>query len=260
MRNISKASFYVSYYQAAQKLNENERLAFYDTILNYIFKGVEPKELAFNVDLIFTTIKPFIDADLSRKIGGAPLGNSNAKKQPKNNLENNLENNPKNNLKTNNDNVNVNDNGNVKENESVDSSFLTPKNIYKLLSGYGYEFGETVFNKIILGVSRFDDPESAIIDRLNYIESKYTGKTQDEKNGLFFKSLDWDTIPKTEKPKEQKPKKDIFKNAPKKCTFCGSSLMKYKGSGLVVCPSCTETGVKTFWELDSNDVWKCNRN
>ena len=69
-----------------------------------IFEGVEPGDLPFTVDLLFTTVRPFIDADIKRKRGGAPLGNSNATKQPKNNLENNIQNN----LKTNKVEVEVN--------------------------------------------------------------------------------------------------------------------------------------------------------
>ena len=129
--DISKINHYRSYYEVAKKLKDPmERLALYDAIDAYAFDGIEPENLPFVVDLVFTQIRVHIDADLGRKRGGAPIGNQNAKKQPENNLKttsgttkNNLENNPKTTVvseKTNNDNVNVNDN--VNENEDEDGN------------------------------------------------------------------------------------------------------------------------------------------
>lgn len=101
---IQKAAQYRSFYETAKKIKDAEsRLAFYDALDAYRFEGIEPENLPFAADLAFTAIKPFIDADVNRKNGGAPKGNSNAKKQhenngdkigdnkPQNNVENNLE-------------------------------------------------------------------------------------------------------------------------------------------------------------------------
>ena len=93
---IQKAAQYRSFYETAKKIKDAEsRLAFYDALDAYRFEGVEPENLPFAADLAFTAIKPFIDADVNRKNGGAPKGNSNAKKQHENNSENNQENNLK---------------------------------------------------------------------------------------------------------------------------------------------------------------------
>ena len=109
---IQKAAQYRSFYETAKKIKDPEsRLAFYDALDAYRFEGIEPDNLPFAADLAFTAIKPFIDADVNRKNGGAPKGNSNAKKQPENGdkigdkigdnkPQNNGENNPENNLET----------------------------------------------------------------------------------------------------------------------------------------------------------------
>ena len=93
--DVSKINHYRSYYEVAKKLtNPEERLAFYDAIEAYAFDGVEPENLPFVVDLVFTQIRTNIDADLGRRRGGSPAGNQNAKKvrSEKNNPENNPEN------------------------------------------------------------------------------------------------------------------------------------------------------------------------
>jgi hypothetical protein len=89
--SISKAGIYRSYYEAALKLaTDKDRLSFYSGLFEYIFDGEIKTKLTHEADLVLTAILPNIDADIRRKNGGAPAGNSNAKKQPKNNLENNL--------------------------------------------------------------------------------------------------------------------------------------------------------------------------
>ena len=136
-QTITKAAHYRSFYDIAKKIkNPDARLAFYEALDAYRFDGVEMQDLPYEVELVFTAIKPLLDADSDRKNGGAPAGNSNAsKKQPENNgkttakqpktTAETTENNGKNNQKqpeitvvfeeTNN--VNDNENDNVKENE-----------------------------------------------------------------------------------------------------------------------------------------------
>lgn len=92
---ISKACHYRSFYEAAKSMeNPEERLAFYDAIDAYRFEGIYPENLPPVAKVAFILVKPNIDADISNKQGGAPIGNSNArKKQPENNpktTENNL--------------------------------------------------------------------------------------------------------------------------------------------------------------------------
>ena len=137
---IQKAAQYRSFYETAKKIKDAEsRLAFYDALDAYRFEGIEPENLPFAADLAFTAIKPFIDADVNRKNGGAPKGNTNAKKQHIETVENNSENKPENNLettqkqrvvfkKTNNEDVeedveeDVKDNGEGEEKENLETA------------------------------------------------------------------------------------------------------------------------------------------
>lgn len=99
--------FYSSYYDAISELPEDEQGLIYKAIIDYAIAKKEPHNLTPACRMCFKLIKPTIDAALSRydasvengKRGGAPKGNSNAQKQPKNNLETTQEQ-PKNNLET----------------------------------------------------------------------------------------------------------------------------------------------------------------
>lgn len=89
MRDISKASFYKSWYECANNLQNEDRLKFYDIIFKYYFEGTEPEEnTSFMLKNLFLVVKANIDADIKRRAGGAPKGNKNAikEKQLKNNL------------------------------------------------------------------------------------------------------------------------------------------------------------------------------
>ena len=78
---VYKCSQYRSYYEVAKKLTDpKDRLSFYDALDAYRFDG-EIIEMTPTVSLVFTAIKPFLDAELGRKAGGAPLKNRNARKQ-----------------------------------------------------------------------------------------------------------------------------------------------------------------------------------
>ncbi len=100
--------FYRSFYEAMKKLDIEVQAKVYNAIFLYQFEGQEV-ELDVIPGAIFSLIKPQLDANNNKyengKLGGAPKGNQNAKKQPKNNLKQpNV-----------NENVNVNDNENEKE-------------------------------------------------------------------------------------------------------------------------------------------------
>jgi len=116
--------FYKSFYDAIQKLeNVEDRCIIYQTICDYSFYRIEPK-LTGITEIIWTLIKPQIDANIKKRIdgksGGAPKGNTNAKKQPKTTMvesENNhrlIEKQP--NVK---ENVNVNEKAKEKANDNV---------------------------------------------------------------------------------------------------------------------------------------------
>lgn len=77
---ISKAGHYRSWYEAARKLRDpEERLAFYDALDAYRFDGVEPEGLPPLADLLWTAIKPNVDADLESRLAGSSGGRGNKK-------------------------------------------------------------------------------------------------------------------------------------------------------------------------------------
>lgn len=97
--------FYSSYYEAISELPDEEQGLIYKAIIDYGIAKKEPKKLTPACKMCFRLIRPTIDAALSRydasvengKKGGAPKGNSNAQKQPKNNPKT-TQNQPRNNL------------------------------------------------------------------------------------------------------------------------------------------------------------------
>lgn len=77
---ISKAGHYRSWYEAARKLKDPaERLAFYDALDAYRFDGKEPEGLPPLADLLWTAIKPNVDADLESRLAGSSGGRGNKK-------------------------------------------------------------------------------------------------------------------------------------------------------------------------------------
>ena len=88
--------FYKSFYDAVKQLqNAEDKCIIYQAICDYSFYDIEPT-LEGITAIILTLIKPQIDANIKKrndgKKGGAPKGNSNAKKQLKTtivDLENN---------------------------------------------------------------------------------------------------------------------------------------------------------------------------
>ena len=108
--------FYDSFYTAAQRLEDIEKLRFFDIVMRYGLFGEEPnpKNAGAHICSMFDLVRPQIDANIEKreknsvngKKGGAPIGNQNARKQPK--TTENKQNNPNVNV-----NVNVNDNANA---------------------------------------------------------------------------------------------------------------------------------------------------
>lgn len=88
------ALIHPSFYEAMKILPDCDRLQLYDAICEYSLNGNEPLALPPTANSLFVLMKPNIDASNKRysasakngKNGGAPPGNQNARKQPKNNL------------------------------------------------------------------------------------------------------------------------------------------------------------------------------
>ena len=123
--------FYRSFFDNIAKFHSAEAKAeAYEAIAAYGLYGEEPEGLSFEADLIFGMAKPQIDANNKRATdgskGGAPKGNQNARKQPKQPVVESKTTSgyEKNNRRSNekqpnvNVNVNVNDNANVNVNEN----------------------------------------------------------------------------------------------------------------------------------------------
>lgn len=128
--------FYRSFYEGIRELNFEQQGKVYNAIFGYALNGEEPN-LTGAEKAAFVLIKPQIDANNTKyengKKGGAPLGNTNAKKQSKNKrktTKNNQETTakqPSDNIKQPNENENVNVNVNDKR-ESIErkNPFETP--------------------------------------------------------------------------------------------------------------------------------------
>ena len=121
--------FYRSFYEGIKELPRDIQGEVLTAIIEYGLNGVTTENQKPITKAMFTLIKPQLDANNQRfengKNGGAPKGNQNARKQPKNNQET-TEKQPKNNQKQ----PNVNDNVNVNDNDDKDASTITDEKKY----------------------------------------------------------------------------------------------------------------------------------
>lgn len=94
---VERFTFFPSYYEAGKCIeNPNERLSFYESLMEYAFFGTLP-EFGDKLAAMFLLSKPNIDESLKRikqgKIngakGGAPAGNQNARKKTTHGLNEN---------------------------------------------------------------------------------------------------------------------------------------------------------------------------
>ena len=126
--------FYRSFYEGIKELPRDIQGEVLTAIIEYGLNGVTTENQKPITKAMFTLIKPQLDANNQRfengKNGGAPKGNQNARKQPKNNQET-TEKQPKNNRKqpkNNQKQPNVNDN--VNDNDDKDASAMTDEKKY----------------------------------------------------------------------------------------------------------------------------------
>ena len=123
--------FYRSFYESIKELDPLDQVQIYNAIFEYEFYK-KNNELKGVCKSIFTLIIPQLIANDKRyengKKGGAPKGNQNAKKQPKNNLE------------TTEKQPNVNVNVNVNENDNVNDIYnYIEQNFCRTLNPLEYE-------------------------------------------------------------------------------------------------------------------------
>lgn len=85
---VDKVTFYISYGESGKLLPDDQRLKFYDSIIDYSFWGKEPKIENDAASALFLCVKPNIDKSIETILkgringrkGGAPKGNQNARK------------------------------------------------------------------------------------------------------------------------------------------------------------------------------------
>lgn len=70
---INKFSFFASFYEAAQDLDDEKRLAFYDAITSYAFAGEEP-DFEGVMSTIWKLAKPNIDSSVNGQRAGGKGG------------------------------------------------------------------------------------------------------------------------------------------------------------------------------------------
>ena len=127
--------FYKSFYEAVKQLqNAEDKCIIYQAICDYSFYDIEPT-LEGITAIIWTLIKPQIDANIKKrndgKKGGAPKGNSNAKKQPKTTIVD-LENNHRLNEKQPKEKENAKENAKENDKEKANANENVPEK-YKFL-------------------------------------------------------------------------------------------------------------------------------
>lgn len=79
--------FHESYYDAIRLLPDDKRLEAYDALMRYEFEDEEPEELSMEVELIFTIIRPLLDAAEVKRQNGKKGGRP--KNKPSENEEKN---------------------------------------------------------------------------------------------------------------------------------------------------------------------------
>ena len=125
--------FYDSFRDSVEDMDDKDRLAFYEAIINYSLDGKTPNELSKELTRMFKLVKPQLDANTKRKKDGKKGGRPSKKGDE--NLPNDYEKtmvseeenykktsgfeNKNHRLKNKKPNVNVNDNVNVNVNANV---------------------------------------------------------------------------------------------------------------------------------------------
>lgn len=85
--HIGKFSFFASFWEAASDLADNERLALYDAMCAYAFKGEEPG-FSGVMSTIWKLVKPNLDSSIKGQRTGGKGGRPKAGKPPVSESEN----------------------------------------------------------------------------------------------------------------------------------------------------------------------------
>ena len=190
--------FYRSFFEAAEELDDNDKLKFFEAICDYALNGDEIA-LSGAVKGMFKLLKPQLDANAARyengKKGGRPKAQTETKKKPNHNLDktkpkpnHNLgETKPEPNV-----NVNVNDNVNVNENENVNEN----------ASGSGTNRDGSLADAVSSLISYLNQktggrhkPTEKLRERIGVLLE--AGYTEEDMVGVIDKKVDeWSDVPK----------------------------------------------------------------
>lgn len=179
--------FYRSFFDKVKDLPENRQGRMYKILIEYSLNGTPPPTLNNTEMICFKSLKETIDKDILRFTnglkGGAPKGNKNAQKQPKNNLDS-TENQPKFNQETteinhplDNINFNINNFNNQNLNSNLDrQSVRSEKSLF---------FLDVLIKRVD---SLVDYLEPIVIDKLKNIFEQISYQKEFHVNGLTIKS------------------------------------------------------------------------
>ena len=278
--NLESYVFYQSFHEAGKNLPMEQYGELMFILNEYALYKNEPEIDNPIIKAMFMLIKPQIEANWRRRekgkygaLGGAPKGNQNAKKQPKNNLKT-TQNNPNVNVNVN---VNENENVNVEVDSLSPSSFTTNSDysdkIFAIFSDAGLpccnnnsltflqrdfknginylhskEEYATLHSDDVLQACKnyvevYQDPNTYVTNAYGFEKLVKTKNFADYLPGNFVKSnfTKYSVIEeKEEKQKHFTPAVNIFKQlkAPERCS-CGSMYVEALTSPpMVRCESC----------------------
>ena len=130
--------FYESFWNAIRLLPKDERLEAFETICEYALNDYLPDELLPGTEIVFTLVKPQIDANNQRRSNGIKGGRPSKEKPSVKNKKTNGYKNKKPNVNVN---VNVNDNANVNANVNENENENENGNVNA--NGYSCAFEQT---------------------------------------------------------------------------------------------------------------------
>lgn len=175
---IEHFNFYKNYYDIIKYLNKEDKLLIMNAILEYMFEDKEPKLAGLNKG-IWNNIKMPLDTTkkkiINGKKGGAPINNSNAKKQPKIKLKTTKDATKKqtNNISISNflflfSNININNNRN-----KIEELF---KEYLELRQKQKYVVSETVIIRLINKLNEYGKNDR---DKIEVIQNAINGAWKD---------------------------------------------------------------------------------
>ena len=218
--------FYDSFRDSVEDMDEKDRLAFYEAIIDYSLDGKMPDSLSKELTRMFKLVKPQLDANTKRKKDGKKGGRPS--KTDEESLSNNHEEtivsekenyekttgfeNKNHRIKNKKPNVNVNDNVNVNVNANVNVLEIAEKEFGRPLSSAEIEFinsweynpeiielaiKETVLNQVY-NVKYTDkilyEWDKANLRDINSIK-RYLKKRKEQKNNdeeeYHYRRLEW---------------------------------------------------------------------